>query len=305
MKKEDQQQHDFEIRSSRALGFGGSDAAMVLAIGKKIAEGQPLTTTMKKRLRILKGLDPIPESFSTPDTESGYNFENEVADKLTKNGFSYEREAMLELYKQYGFKVFAHADFWQSRTETVVECKWTRSMSFEQLKQTYMPQLQWYYMIGVKQVILLACVDNEGMRVNHKEIIPIDKTIIDALKHSLNLIDEELDDIVLVINEASDEELPKEVRYAVEEMEELKKEIAAKEERYKEVSEWLMEWMKDNNITKVNNLDAHVTYTPAGSSSRFDSAGLKKAYPKIWEMFNKTSVKKEYITFKIQSNDNE
>lgn len=304
MKKEN---HDFEVRASRALGFGGSDAAMVLAIGKKISEGQPLTTTMKRRLRILKGLDPIPEPLSTPETEAGHAFEDEVADKLSKNGFSYEREALLELDTQYGFKIFAHADFWQSRTETVVECKWTRSMSFEQLKQTYMPQLQWYYMIGVKQVVLLGCVDVEGMRVNHKEIIPMDHTIIDALEYSLRLIDEELDDIVLVINEASDEELPKEVRYAVEEMEELKKAIASKEERYKEVSEWLMEWMKDNNITKVNNLDAHVTYTPAGSSSRFDSAGLKKAYPKIWEMFNKSLQKKEYITFKVREeakNDN-
>lgn len=302
MKKEN---HEFEVRASRALGFGGSDAAMVLAIGKKIAEDQPLTTTMKRRLRVIAGLDPIPEAVATEDMEMGHKYEDEVAKNF--QGFPEAiRECKMEGGKEYRhFKVFAHADFLDTKTGTITECKWTRTLTFEQVRERYMAQLQWYYMLGASSVVLRCRVDVMGMCVDHKETIQEDKTITEALKWSLGKIDECWNVLDLRITEAEGNELPPEIVAAVRECKISKQSIEGMQRHYDEQAAIIREWMGMNGMSKISSGNASVTYTPAGSSSRFDSAGLKKAYPKIWEMFNKKGEKKEYITFKIQSNDNE
>ena len=297
MKKEN---HDFEIRASRALGFGGSDAAMVLAIGKKLSENQPLTTTMKRRLRVIAGIDPIPEAFTTENTERGHMFEDEVANRYQ----SYPeiiREYKMENVMEFNhFKVFAHADFFDTKTETVIECKWTRTMNYEELKERYMAQLQWYYMLGAKSVRLIGCVEN----ISNEETITSEDSIVGALVWSLNAIDECWESIDLSITEASGSELPPSVLSAIKECHDCKIEIAKLQKRYDDAVAVMLEWMSSNGMSKISSDYATVTYTPAGSSSRFDSVGLKKAYPTIWEMFNKKSDKKEYITLKIKENDN-
>ena len=53
--------HNEEIRASRVGGFGGSDAAMVLAIAKAIESGKQLTTTQRHRLNQLNGLEEVPQ----------------------------------------------------------------------------------------------------------------------------------------------------------------------------------------------------------------------------------------------------
>lgn len=302
MKKEN---HDFEVRASRALGFGGSDAAMVLAIGKKIAEGQPLTTTMKKRLRVIAGIDPIPEAVSNEDMEMGHAFEDETAKHF--QGFpEIIREWKMEGGKEYRhFKVFAHADFLNTKTGAVTECKWTRALTFDKVRERYMAQLQWYYMLGASSVALRGRVDAMGMCVDHNEVIPEDKTITEALEWSLDKIDECWDALDLRITEAAGNELPPEIVAAIRECKISKQSIESLQRHYDEQAAIIREWMGNNGMSKISSDNATVAYTPAGSSSRFDSAGLKKAYPKILEMFNKKGEKKEYITFKIQSNDNE
>lgn len=302
MKKEN---HDFEVRASRALGFGGSDAAMVLAIGKKIAESSELTISMKLRLRVIAGLDPIPEAVSTEDMEMGHAFEDETAKQF--QGYSEViRERKMECGKEYRhFKVFAHADFFDTKTGTVTECKWTRTLTFDKVREKYMAQLQWYYMLGASSVVLRGRVDNMGICLEHKEVIPKDKTITDAIKWSLEKIDECWDTLDLRITEASDNGLPPEIVAAIRDCKIAKQSIEAKQRHYDEQAAIIREWMGNNGMSRISSDNATVTYTPAGSSSRFDSAGLKKAYPTIWKMFNKKSEKKEYITFKIQSNDNE
>lgn len=300
----EREKHDFEVRASRALGFGGSDAAMVLAIGNKIAEGQPLTTTMKRRLRVIAGLDPIPEAESTEDMEMGHAFEDCVA--KTFRGFpEIEREHLMEGREYRHFKCFAHADFLNTKTGAVTECKWTRALTFDKVRERYMAQLQWYYMLGASSVVLRGRVDAMGMCVDHNEVIPEDNTITEALEWSLDKIDECWDALDLRITEASGNELPPEIVAAIRDCKISKQKIESLQKHYDEQAAIIREWMGNNGMSKISSDNATVTYTPAGSSSRFDSAGLKKAYPKIWEMFNKKGEKKEYITFKIQNNDNE
>ena len=301
MKKEN---HDFEIRASRALGFGGSDAAMVLAIGKRLADGQPLTTTMKRRLRIAKGIDPIPASFTTEEIEKGHAFEDEVEKKFWYPKRT-EREHFMESNKTYKFKVFAHADFFDTFTNVVTECKWTRTLTFEEVKERYMPQIQWYYMLGALNVYLRVRVEDSTGIDDKTFQISRDDTIVEAMEWSLNKLDELWDMLDLRITEASDSELPPEVASAISECKVSKASIERLQKRFDEQAAIVREWMCANGMSKISSDNATVTYTPAGSSSRFDSAGLKKAYPKIWEMFSKKGDKKDYITFKITSNDNE
>lgn len=301
MKKEN---HDFEIRASRALGFGGSDAAMVLAIGKRFADGQPLTTTMKRRLRIAKGIDPIPASFTTEDIEKGHAFEDEVAKKFWYPKRT-EREYVMESDKVYKFKVFAHADFFDTVTNVVTECKWTRSLTFEEVKQRYMPQIQWYYMLGALNVYLRVRVEDSTGIDDKTFQISRDDTIVEALEWSLDMLDEMWDMLDLRITEAGGSSLSPEVASAIRECKVAKESIELMQKRFDEQAAIVREWMSANGISKISSDNATVTYTPAGSGSRFDSAGLKKAYPKIWEMFNKKSERKDYITFKIKGNDNE
>ena len=161
MKKEN---HEQEIRTTRVGGFGGSDAAMLVAIAEHIASGQPLTTTQKHRIRVAKGLETPPPQFTSPEIEAGRAFENEVAAEIESKGWS--REQLLYLRPNsmrvpVNFKVFAHADFFRFYVKSlasnmVKECKWSRKFDHKGLEKEYRWQLQWYYMLGADGVSLVS-----------------------------------------------------------------------------------------------------------------------------------------------------
>ena len=67
MKKDN---HNEEIKATRVGGFGGSDAAMVLAMAERIREGQPLTTAQKHRILQLKGMETR-QDFDSPEIQGG------------------------------------------------------------------------------------------------------------------------------------------------------------------------------------------------------------------------------------------
>lgn len=296
--KESVEKHDLEIRASRALGFGGSDAAMVLAIADKLSNCEPLTSTMKKRLRVIKGIDPVPPRVTSDAIEHGRQFEDEMYDVL-RGQIGLEREKLLKLYKRYWpFKVFAHADFYDAGSATVTECKWSGSLTHEELKNKYMPQLQWYYMLGVSAVELYTRTESDSEKEALVEYIIMDPELIERIEMSLDMIASNWDLMNLELNEAESEELSGDIINSMLRMVEIKDEIESKEKEYKELSAGVMEWMKDNELSKIKHLGISVTYIPESTSTRFDSAGLKKAYPKIYEMFVSSSQKKEFLTLK-------
>ena len=149
--------HIEEIKATRVGGFGGSDAAMVLAMAERIASGEPLTTAQKHRLLQLKGMETRPD-FDSPEIQAGRAFEDEVAKRLDAN--EWDRETYLtpnpnssQGVRQH-FKVFAHADFVSMVTGTVRECKWSRKFDHSGLEKQYYAQLQWYYMLGARFPLL-------------------------------------------------------------------------------------------------------------------------------------------------------
>ena len=205
--------HNEEIRATRVGGFGGSDAAMVLAIAKSIESGEKLTTTQRHRLNQLKGLEEVPQ-FSNADTEAGHRFEEEVAASLTEE---WKREAIV--YDRQGdvyenFKVFAHADFLHCKFDDVKECKWTRTLNLDGLRERYQPQLQWYYMLGADSVSLAYCIVNaeSGEEERGCVDVPRDENMIDDLRAALRLIDSRFGDLDTEITELDDVDIPDNIR---------------------------------------------------------------------------------------------
>ena len=180
--------HNEEIKATRVGGFGGSDAAMVLAMAERIRECQPLTTAQKHRILQLKGLETRPD-FDSPEIQAGRAFEDEVAKEL--EAARWDRETFLSpnpnttMAVRQHFKVFAHADFYNPKTNTVTECKWSRKFNHDGLKKQYAAQLQWYYMLGADAVCL--CSDTADGRKT-TDVMRDDK-MVELLKMSLETIE--------------------------------------------------------------------------------------------------------------------
>lgn len=297
MKKEN---HNEEIRATRVGGFGGSDAAMVLAMADRIKDNQPLTTSQKHRMLQLKGLEECP-TFDSPEIQAGRTFEENVAAVLVPQGW--DRETYLTqdpnsspAVRQH-FKVFAHADFWNSVTNTVIEAKWSRKWTAEELKKVYMPQLQWYYMLGV-DAVRLTCDTDEGCSTMD---IARDDAIIASLENALETIDEAYYDINLHIEDLDDGELPPDVLCIKNEIAIIKRRMAEDDERLKNLNSELMHWMEEHQVSKVYGEDCIVIYTMPSTSVSFDAKKFEKDHPDTYaEYRTKITKKSGYLTVKIK-----
>ena len=300
MKKEN---HNDEIRATRVGGFGGSDAAMVLAMAERIREGQPLTTSQKHRILQLKGLETRPD-FDSPEIQAGRAFEDEAAKELEKEGW--EREAFLtpnpntKAEVAVNFRVFAHADFWNPKTNTVTECKWSRKFSHEGLEKQYAEQLQWYYMLGADAVCL--CSDTADGRKTTD--VARDEKMVNALADAILTIDEVLPSIDLTIREKGCDELPPTVAALVAEIEKITKTMTQEEEMLKEKKAELLAYMYGNELTKVWSNTASISYTAPSSSVGFDAKKFEKDHADLFAAYRTKITKKSgYLTVKINKEE--
>ena len=300
MKKEN---HEQEIRTTRVGGFGGSDAAMVLEIAERIASGQQLTTTQKHRLLQLKGMETRPD-FDSPEIQAGRAFEDEVAKSL--NAKDWDRETFLtpnpntSMDVRKNFRVFAHADFYNTKTNTVTECKWSRKFNHDGLKKQYQAQLQWYYMLGADAVCL--CSDTaEGRKTTD---VARDDMMVEMLKASLEIIDEAFPIIDLTITEKSINELPPTVAAMVAEIEAITKTMVQEEETLKAKKAELLAYMDGHDLTKVWSNTASVSYTSPSSSIGFDAKKFEKDHADLFAAYRTKITKKAgYLTVKINKNE--
>ena len=300
MKKEN---HNEEIRATRVGGFGGSDAAMVLEIADRIKGGQQLTTTQKHRLLQLKGLETRPD-FDSPEIQAGRAFEDEVAKRLKKA--DWDRETFLQplpnttMAVRKNFRVFAHADFYNPKTNTVTECKWSRKFNHDGLKKQYQAQLQWYYMLGADAVCL--CSDTADGRKT-TDILRDDK-MVELLKMSLETIDEVFPNIDLTIREQGCDELPPMVAALVAEIETITKTMAQEEETLKAKKAELLTYMDGHDLTKVWSNTASVTYTAPSTSLGFDAKKFEKDHADLYAAYRTKITKKAgFLTVKINKRE--
>ena len=293
--------HDQEIRATRVGGFGGSDASTVLAIAKAIESGEKLTTTQRHRLNQLKGMEAVPQ-FSNSDTESGHRFEDEVA--ATLNG-SCSRELVIydekgDLYEN--FRVFAHADFYMPLTASVKECKWTRTLNLDGLRERYAAQLQWYYMLGAEAVSLCYCIVNaeSGEEERGCVDVPRDDAMIDNLRAALRLIDTRFGELDTTITELDDTEIPDNILQEILIMRELSAKIKGLEEARDQHRASVMEWMESKKATKAAGWWGSVTYTAASERKDFDKKSFGKDHPDLLAAYSQKVTKKAaYITAKF------
>lgn len=300
MKKEN---HNEEIKATRVGGFGGSDAAMVLAMAERIAVGQQLTTTQKHRLLQLKGLETSPD-FDSPEIQAGRAFEDVVAKKLEKAGW--DREAFLtpnpntKAAATVNFRVFAHADFWNPKTNTVTECKWSRKFNREGLEKQYAAQLQWYYMLGADAVCL--CSDTADGRKTTD--VARDPVTVELLVAALETIDKAFQVLDLTISEKSCDELPPAVSALVAEIEAITKTMAKEEETLKAKKDELLTYMEREKLNKVWSDMASISYTAPSSSVGFDSKKFEKDHADLYAAYRTKITKKAgYLTVKINKEE--
>ena len=190
------EQHQNEITSTRIGGLGGSDAAMVYAIGKR----GYLLKTDRKRLAVMLGIiPPKEERITTRAMKAGHDFEDYL-DWERKDFIPCEREFKIEKKSTLSFKIFAHADFYNIENQIVYECKYSQKET-DKVINTYKAQLQWYYLLGVKSVILVhgqgdvyELEVNNRIKAIHDVEIPNDYSIQEILLEGLKIINKEIKD---------------------------------------------------------------------------------------------------------------
>lgn len=180
--------HAEEIKTSRVGGLGGSDAAMVLKIGRYGL--QALSNTDVKRLRVMLGLEEPCNFGGNAATEAGHTFEDYIADRLKiVYPLGFEREAKMTGEDFGKFKTFAHADYLVTN-DHVIECKFVQDTTQNVLAKYY-AQLQWYYTLGADCVTLCHGVGNiEPFEVVDYTFldIPRDESAIEAIRNGLHFI---------------------------------------------------------------------------------------------------------------------
>lgn len=291
--------HSEEIKATRVGGFGGSDAAMVLAMAERISSGEPLTTAQKHRMLQLKGLETRPD-FDSPEIQAGRAFEDEVAKSLEAIGW--DRETYMTpnpnssaAVRQH-FKVFAHADFWNPLTNTVTECKWSRKFSHDGLEKQYAAQLQWYYLLGADAVCLTSDTA-DGVKTTD---VPRDLAAVGALTAALEIIDEAFPRLDLTVTEKSCDELPPDIAALLKDIETMTILIAQDEEMLKAKKAELLAYMERESLNKVWMATASMTYTAPSSSIGFDAKKFEKDHPDLFAAYRTKITKKSgYLTVKI------
>lgn len=296
------QAHAQEIQQTRVGGLGGSDAAILLKIGK---EGlAALTATDHKRLCVMMGLTP-PDNFGgNAYTNAGHLFEDWAEKNIPWGGGNYEREKVLTQPLAHNFKVFAHADF--VTNGVVVECKFVQGTT-QNCATKYAAQLQWYYMLGAKDVRLFHGTGTaEPFEVwdTTVRIIERDDQTINYILAGIKTLDEAISGgwKPEVIDKVVVSDTPEVVQNAFEKMAEVKAKKKALDAEEADAKAVLMEYIEGFGLSGIVAGDGskhQVIYTKAGVTKTLDTAKLLEDHPAIdLGKYYKTAKRSSSITFK-------
>jgi hypothetical protein len=303
-------QRQNEIERTRVGGFGGSDAKMFYKIGMRGLSA--LSNSDKKRIRVAKGIDEYKPVFQTEAMRRGHEFEDWYWNNhLSKKGRElYQREVKIYGFGARNFGIFAHADLCNIQSKIVEELKFLQYPDINEAKSQYMAQLQWYYMLGVKEVRLIVgdSSDYDLMKGEHSGVnintvvITRDEEFIETLRMGINTLDSHWDYLDLELPEewTSEDLLPFEAT-EVELMTNYLQEIKRLETLVEEKKNNLLHFMQDNGVKSINSENYIITHVPAGTTSRFNKAKLLKDHPEIDESkYTTVSERKEYVTIKLK-----
>jgi hypothetical protein len=302
-------QHKNEIERTRVGGFGGSDAKMFYKIGLRGLSA--LSNSDKKRIRVAKGIDEYKPILQTEAMRKGHEFEDWHYRKIGGiENKTVKREVKIYGFSARNFEIFAHADLYDTQSKTVEELKFLQNPNIAVAKAQYMAQLQWYYMLGVREVWLTVGDSNDydlmkgehsGVNIN-TVVIARDEEFIETLRMGINTLDSHWDYLDLELPEewTSEDLLPFEAT-EVELMTNYLQEIKRLEALIEEKKTNLLEFMQDNGVKSINSDNYIITYVPAGTTSRFNKTKLLKDFPEIDESkYTTVSERKGYVTIKLK-----
>ena len=302
-------QHQNEIERTRVGGFGGSDAKMFYKIGLRGLSA--LSNSDKKRIRVAKGIDEYKPIFQTEAMRKGHEFEDWYYSKID----SIEKRTIRREFKIYSFEArnfdtFAHADLCDIQSKIAEELKFLQNPNIAVAEAQYMAQLQWYYMLGVREVRLTVgdSSDYDSMEVGHSGVnintvvIARDEEFIETLRLGVNILDDNWENLNLELPEewTSEDLLPFEAT-EVELMTNYLQEIKRLEVLIEEKKNNLLQFMQDNGVKSINSENYIITHVPEGTTSRFNKAKLLKDFPEIDESkYTTVSERKGYVTIKLK-----
>ena len=293
------------MKRSHANGFGGSDAKMFAKIGTKGIES--LSTTEKKRILVALGKMEADDFGGNVYTEAGHLFEDYCANAAYSIAHGMEREKYMEaegLAKH--FKVFAHADFYDEATNAVVECKYSQDETMK-VYNDYLPQLQWYYMIGADKVTLLhgwgKVLPFEVVGVLPVEVDKDDEFIY-WLRHGISILDQAIEDGVfddydtteVTISELSDVQLQ-----ACEQLTVAMRTIKEIESKAEESRATLLAWMEANGVLSIKGDGFMVSYVSPTTRKTFDTKKAQADFPALKDdQYYKTSAVKSSVKITLK-----
>lgn len=294
--------HSEEIKTSRVGGLGGSDAAMVLKIGRNGL--QALSNTDVKRLRVMLGLDEPCNFGGNAATEAGHAFEDYIADRLKMvYPLGFEREAKMGGEDFGAFKTFAHADYLVT-SDHVIECKFVQDTTQNVLAKYY-AQLQWYYHLGADCVTLCHGVG----KVEPFEVIdytfldiPRDDQAVSDIREGLRLILEYCE-TEQAGNAPVEADMQAKQRKLVRKYFTRKRKADALAAEMEQIKTELQEFMEQNNISKIsgaidNFASAVVIFRKCSTRRTLDATKALARYPELNEQGDlwKTTTAKSSIT---------
>lgn len=293
-----------ELIESHRSGFGGSDAKMFAKIGKYGVDS--LSMTEARRIMQVLGKVDMPTWGGNVYTDAGHQFEEWMRGQDTV--FGYVQEQRLNGPSQKSFTVFAHADFYSPDLEEVVECKYSQSETHEVLT-TYWFQLQWYYMLGVKSVVLAH--GHGGVfpfAVEGVEYVPVDRdeatvsAILDGIVELQDAIDGGVFKDMRV--EADIMELSSNEREAATLIVAATKEIKRYEKMMAEARDMLCKTMEMFGLMSIKGDGFTVSYVAPSERRSFDSKKAVKDFPELSdEKYYKTSAVKASVRVTIDKED--
>jgi len=291
-----------ELKRTREMGLGGSDAAMVYKVG--LGGLQSLTNTDKERLAVMTGQKEFIPSFVNQAMENGHLFEDFYENVFLKERFDYEKEKLLTLKTNLNFSIFAHADFFLNGN--VHECKCTKN-SIDKTIEIYQPQLQWYYLFDeVKNVNLIHHPQiNENEQFNHENITEVfierDNKIIDILINGINLLNDFVEDFIYEKKEElTEDDLMFYEQQAVLTLYNKLSEIKRMETEAEKLKSDLLQMMKTYGVKSIKSDKYTISYVPESETRTFDKSKFFKDHPEFSESdYLKISKKKDYLTIKL------
>lgn len=288
-----------EIKRSHTQGFGGSDAKMFAKIGRFGVDA--LSITEVKRVLMVLGKMEYETFGGNVYTEAGHLFEDWTAENCDDcKGAESERYLEREGLAKH-FKVFAHADFYEKGRGLVVECKYSQDDT-DKVFADYYEQLQWYYMLGAKEVhlahgwgkVLPFEVEDWSTQMVQK-----DAELVETLTDGIVLLDEAIDkghfDSVTV-DELSVTELSKEQQEAAAVLVNAMLEVKRIEAEAEQARKMLTEAMERRGVVSIEGEGFKITYIAPTTRRSFDAKKAQEKYPDLkGDAYYKTSSVKSTI----------